>query len=119
MEWNLDKNKPICPQICEKFCVLIASGEIKPGEKLVSVREVALDAGVNPNTVQKSFEELERKQIINSVRSVGWYVSDDISQALIQVESLKKAKVAEFITSMEALGTNAEQAIEYIRREIK
>ena len=44
MSWNLDKNRPICPQLCEQISVKIACGELKPGEKLMSVREVALSA---------------------------------------------------------------------------
>ena len=54
MNWSLDKKQPICPQICEKLCVMIASGELSPGDRLMSVRDVALSAGVTPNTVQKS-----------------------------------------------------------------
>ena len=61
MQWTLDKSRPICPQICEQICLAVANGEFAAGEKLFSVREVALMLGVNPNTVQKSFEELERR----------------------------------------------------------
>ena len=66
MNWTLDKSRPICPQICELISVAIANGEFAANEKLLSVREVALLAGVNPNTVQKSFEDLERRGVIHS-----------------------------------------------------
>ena len=76
MGWNLDKKRPLCPQICEQICVLISKGELKPGERLMSVREVAVSASVNPNTVQKSFEQLEQRGVIYSKRGSGWYVAE-------------------------------------------
>ena len=53
MEWRLDKNRAICPQICDTICVMIASGDITPGEKLTSVREVAAEAdGLSDGSVR-------------------------------------------------------------------
>ena len=52
MKNTLDKKRPICPQLCEQICVNIACGRYKEGERMPSVREMALEAGVNPNTVQ-------------------------------------------------------------------
>ena len=54
MIWSLDKNRPLCPQICEQICVSIANGTFLPGSRLMSVREMAISAGVNPNTVQRA-----------------------------------------------------------------
>ena len=81
MDWGLDKDRPICPQLCEIICVKIASGEVKAGDRLRSVRELAVEAGINPNTVQKTYEELERMGLIYSARGSGWYVGDDTSAA--------------------------------------
>ena len=88
MKWELDKSRAICPQICEQLCVFIASGKLSSGAKLFSVREVAVSAGVNPNTVQKSFEQLEQKGIIYSVRGSGWYVGENVSSAKEMVNEL-------------------------------
>lgn len=109
MEWALNKHKPICPQICEQICLRIASGEFAPGEKLLSVREVALAAGVNPNTVQRSFEELEQEGLLYSVRGSGWYVSEDIQLAKATLERLINDKTDAFFAEMHSLGLNAEQ----------
>ena len=49
MTWTLDKNRPLCPQICEQVCVRIATGEFLPNSRILSVREMAIAAGVNPN----------------------------------------------------------------------
>ena len=76
MGWNLDKKRPLCPQICEQICILIAKGELKPGDRLQSVRDIAVSASVNPNTVQKSLEQLEQRGVIYSKRGSGWYVSE-------------------------------------------
>lgn len=115
MSWMLDKTRPICPQICEQICVKIASGEFKPGERLMSVREVAVTAGVNPNTVQKSFEQLDQKGIIYSVRGSGWYVSDNIQTADDEVNELIRSKTSEYFSQMNALGMDMSETKRYVK----
>lgn len=115
MDWKLDKDKPICPQLCEKLCVLIASGEFAPDEKLLSVRDVALNAGVNPNTVQKSFEQLENAGLIYSVRGSGWYVKDNIENAKQTLNKIVEEKTKEYFESMKNLGFDTQNTKEYIK----
>ena len=114
MEWKIDKQRPICPQLCEQICVLIASGEIAAGAKLFSVREVALEAGVNPNTVQKSFEELERYGLIYSVRGTGWFVREETQTAKEIVAGLIKNKTKEYFESMNQLGVDKDGIKKYV-----
>lgn len=114
MSWKLDKTRPICPQMCEQICVKIAAGDFKPGERLMSVREVAVAAGVNPNTVQKSFEQLDAKGIIYSVRGSGWYVSDKTSTAAAEVSELIRSKTADYFGQMNALGMSNGQIKNYV-----
>ena len=116
MSWNLDKDKPICPQITEQLSMMIARGEFAAEERLMSVREVAVQAGVNPNTVQKAFEQLEAKGIIYSVRGSGWFVSADATAATAEAERITNAKVDAFFADMEALGYTAEQTKEFVGR---
>ncbi|MBR4062846.1 MAG: GntR family transcriptional regulator [Clostridia bacterium] len=116
MTWTLDKSRPICPQICEIICASVASGEFSAGEKLLSVREVALLAGVNPNTVQKSFEELERRGVIHSVRCSGWYVNENTSAAVEELGSLRIKRTEEYLAEMAQLGCSTEEVIEYIKK---
>ena len=115
MNWKLDKQRPICPQICEKLCVLIASGELNAGDRLMSVRDVALNAGVTPNTVQKSFEQLEQQGVIYSKRGSGWYVSDhsDIAQQVL--DDLIHHKTVNYLNDMEALGLGKKEIISIIK----
>lgn len=115
MSWKLDKTRPICPQICEQICVKIANGEHTPGQRLMSVREVAVSAGVNPNTVQKSFEQLEAKGIIYSVRGSGWYVSEPPQRAKDEVQELIRSKTDDYFTQMYALGMDVNSVKIYVK----
>ena len=118
MNWTLDKSRPICPQICEAICVSIANGDFSAGERLLSVREVALQAGVNPNTVQKSFEELERRGVIHSVRCSGWYVNESTDAARDEVRELRMKRTEEYLSAMSQLGCGIDDVIKYLN-EIK
>ena len=104
MSWNLDKKRPLCPQICEHLCILIAKGEIKPGDRLMSVRDVAVSASVTPNTVQKSFEQLEQKGVIFSKRGSGWYVSDAPGIAKEVLRDLIRSKTEAYVSDMRSFG---------------
>ncbi len=107
MNWTLDKSRPICPQICELICTAIAKGEFSANEKLLSVREIALAAAVNPNTVQKSFEELERRGVIRSVRCSGWFVSENTDAATSELKALRRARTEAYLLEMAQLGCDA------------
>lgn len=112
----LDKNRPICPQICEQICVRIARDEWKPHEKLLSVREVAQTAGVNPNTVQKAFKMLEEKGLIYSEPSSGWFVGENREEAVRAADELIGQKITGFFAELRQLGLNEEQIKDYIGR---
>ena len=115
MDWRLDKKRPICPQICEKLCVLIASGELNAGDRLMSVRDVALHAGVTPNTVQKSFEQLEQQGVIFSKRGSGWFVSENTEIANEVLNSLIRSKTINYLNDMQALGLDKKEIIQIIK----
>ena len=108
--WNLDKSRPICPQICEQLCARIAAGQFTPGQRIMSVREAAVSAGVNPNTVQRAFEQLEQQGVLYSVRGAGWYVAENDQYAKDMQSNLADAAVREFFEKMAALGVDTAQA---------
>lgn len=114
MEWKLDKNRPICPQIKEQICVSIARGEFKAHDRLSSVREIALSAGVNPNTVQKAFVELEQTGLIYSVRGSGWFVADNIETAKGIVIAMVKIKTSAYINEMQSFGFSLDEIKNYV-----
>ena len=83
MDFEFDNNIPIYVQLVEQIKIYIISGKIKPGERVLSVRDLALEFKVNPNTVQKALVELENLKLIYTERTNGRFVTDD--QNLIDI----------------------------------
>lgn len=117
MDWQFDGNLPIYTQIVYKYRLSIASGELKPGEKLAAVRDIAFQAGVNPNTMQRAFQELERFGLVYTQRSSGRFVTEDMSVISETREKLAEEFVGRFMKSMSGLGISKEQIVEMIRNE--
>ena len=115
MNWNLDKGRPLNVQICEILCTAIVRGKFSPGDKVPSVRYIATAACVNPNTVQRALEELERQGVLCSVRGSGRFVSEDISFAKESFDRLCRNRTAEYFSSMENLGMSAEEVKNFIK----
>lgn len=77
MKWEFSKDKPIYLQIIDCIQTGIISGELKSGDKLPSVREFAVMASVNPNTMQRAFQELEKMKLVFSQRTSGRFITED------------------------------------------
>lgn len=77
MEWSFKNGIPIYSQIIDEMTMRIASGAYAPGDKLPSVRDLAMEAGVNPNTMQKALSELERKGLVYAERTSGRFITRD------------------------------------------
>lgn len=109
MKWNFDSNMPIYSQIIEQITLFIASGDIGAGDRLPSVRELATDAGVNPNTMQKALSELERTELIFSDKTRGRFVTEN--EELIQNarKSLALKSISGFLKDMQSLGFSREE----------
>lgn len=116
MKFIIDRKLPITPQVYEQVCLMIIEDKLQPNDKLLSVRDFAVEIGVNPNTIQKSYELLETSNVIYSVRGSGWYVSEDISVAKEIVEKLINKKINNFILEIEKLGINKEELAKRILR---
>ena len=117
MAWNLNSDRPFYTQILEKIQVRIVSGIYQPGEKIPSVRELAAEAGVNPNTMQKALSELERSKIIITQRTSGRIVTEDLEMIKKTRNQLAKDQIEAFIKRMEALGFSKEDIIALLERE--
>ncbi len=104
MAWNLDSDRPIYAQLLERIQLQIVSGTYGPGDKLPSVRELAAEASVNPNTMQKAFAELERSGLILTKRTSGRFVTED-KDMITQIRTqLAKEEALSFIEKMKELG---------------
>lgn len=84
MEFN--SNKSIYLQICDAICEKILSEELKPNERIPSVREYGADIGVNPNTVMRSYEKLTNEGIIYNRRGIGYFISPDAHSIVLEAQ---------------------------------
>lgn len=104
MVWHFNSDTPIYAQLINQVKFGIVSGELKPGERIAAVRDMAAEAGVNPNTMQRALQELERMGFVYSQRGSGRFVTDDIAIIDGAKAALAQAYVNTFIGSMELLG---------------
>lgn len=118
-EWNFNNETPIYLQIIDRFKMDIANGSLKPGNKVPSVRELALSAGVNPNTMQKALSELERDGYLESRRTSGRFVADMGNQADSLKNDLAHKLCSEFCEGMSKVGFTPEQSLTVYENYLK
>lgn len=116
MSYSFDNERPIYIQLVEKLELNIISGKIKPGERIPSVRELALTLKVNPNTMQKALAELESNGLIYTERTNGKFVSDNKKLIEERKEKLAKEKTKKFIDDMNSIGISFNETIDYLKR---
>lgn len=109
MEWNFKNGLPIYSQIIEVMTMRIASNAYSPGEKLPSVRDMAMEAGVNPNTMQRALAELERKGLVYSERTSGRFVTRDESVLQALHGELAESYFREFEERLRAIGMSDDE----------
>lgn len=83
---DFNELKPIYLQINDSLCERILSGEVKAGDRIPSVREFGAEIGVNPNTVARSYEKLTDAGIIFNKRGIGYFVSDEAKDIILEAE---------------------------------
>ena len=111
MKWHFNSDMPIYTQLISQIKFAIVSGELPPGERMSTVRDLASEAGVNPNTMQRAFQELEREGLVFSQRSSGRFVTEDVSIIEKAKMALAQEHISKFISSMERLGYNRAEII--------
>lgn len=114
MNWSFRNDQPIYSQLIQRLTEAIVSGVYAPGEKLPSVRELALEAGVNPNTVQRSLTELEREGLVFSQRTAGRFVTENENMIVNAKLRIADERVSEFLRSMKTLGCGRQEIISLI-----
>lgn len=115
MPWILDSKRPIYEQIIERVQLDIITGHYQPGDKLPSVRDLAAEAAVNPNTMQKALSELERSGLLYTQRTSGRYITDDRHLIQKMKTDLAALQVREFIIKMRRLGLKEDEIIHLIQ----
>ncbi|MFG6330242.1 MAG: GntR family transcriptional regulator [Lachnospiraceae bacterium] len=116
MEWKLDDNRPIWMQLQEQLTRKILSGWYHSGEKLPSVRELASEAGVNPNTMQRALAGLDMEGLTVTNRTMGRTVTEDRTVIEGMRATLAKDIIRQFYQSASELGYTKEQAMELLMR---
>lgn len=119
MPWDLDNNRPIYLQLMEKIQLDIVSGVYRPGDRLPSVRELALLAAVNPNTMQKALSELERSGIVYSKRTSGRLITEDESMLKQLKTELAQEHIHAFLEKMDKLGFSKEEILALTQKQLQ
>ena len=119
MPWNLDNDRPIYLQLMERIQRSIISGEYRPGDRLPSVRDLAVEAAVNPNTMQKALSELERSGLVYSLRTSGRYITEDVDLLEKLKEDQAYSHIKEFMEKMRQLGFSDEETLSLTQKIVK
>lgn len=119
MPWNLDNDRPIYLQLMERIQQDIIAGVYPPGGRLPSVRELAMDAAVNPNTMQKALSELERNGLVYSKRTSGRFITEDKTMLQQLKETTATEHIREFFEKMRQLGFENDETLALIQKILK
>lgn len=114
MAWQFTSDRPIYIQLSDQIISGILTGEYGMGEKLPSVREFAVMASVNPNTVQRALSELEAVGLIDNQRTTGKFVTQEEERLIMAKQKRGEALAVEFLKNMAALGYTGEQILSLI-----
>ena len=119
MQWTFTEDRPIWQQLTEQLTLRILKGEYPPGSRLPAVRELAAQAGVNPNTMQRALAQLESDGLALGGRTAGRTVTEDAAV----IEAAKKARAREAVSLclqiLEELGYTRPDALEFMKEELK
>jgi len=119
MPWTLNNDRPLYLQLMERIQMDIISEKYQAGDKLPSVRDLALEASVNPNTMQKALSELERNGLVFSKRTSGRFITED-KELLKQLKHDRVIElIKEFIDKMKALGFPEDEIIALLNKTWK
>lgn len=118
MPWELDNDRPIYLQLMERIQRDIIAGVYQPDDKLPSVRDLAVEAAVNPNTMQKALSELERNGLVHSYRTSGRFITEDKTMLRKMKEQQASRQIKEFIEKMRQLGYQDPEILSLIKETI-
>ena len=111
------KDKPIYLQLVERICGDVLKGNLKLGDKLPSVREYAIETGVNVNTVQRVYKELETLELTETKRGQGTFMTTNEQRINQLREDMKEQVASQFITAIQSLGFSTEEMLEVLKKK--
>lgn len=119
MRVNFDAAKPIYEQIIDEVKKMIVRGELKPGDKLPSQRDMARNIEVNPNTIQRAYREMESLHLVETKRGRGTFVKEDYSMVISIKNVMAKNAASKFVQEMKSLGYRGEEIVKSIKSELE
>ena len=119
MSWSFSNDKPIFQQLKDIIVLKIIKGEYPPGSKLEGVRELAITAGVNPNTMQRALSDVEETGIIYTMRCDVRYVTDNEEKITEVRNGYLAEKIAGVLNSVNELGLNKNEILGAVQSEIE
>lgn len=119
MQWEINSERPVYIQLIEQIQTGIISGNFKPGDKLPSVRDLASEAAVNPNTMQKALTELERIGLLFTNRTSGRYITSDETMIKKLKEESAKNQILDFLEKMSQMGFKRDEILTLIDQIMK
>ena len=119
MEYQFTDDKPIYVQLMDYFKVQIVSGELQEGSRLESVRDLAVKARVNPNTMQKALSELERIGLVKTERTAGRFITDDKERIKKMKQDIAEEEIFLFLNKMKSLGFEKSDVMELLDKKLK
>ena len=119
MAWSFSGEKPIYTQLVERLQTRIVTGEYPPGARLDAVRDLAEQAGVNPNTMQRAMTELENRGLVYTQRTAGRFVTEDTERIAALKSDLAREKLGRFLSEMEGLGFTRGEVCSLLESEEK
>ena len=117
MEWKFRSDLPIYSQLVEQIKLGIVSGNLLPGERLMSVRDMATEAGVNPNTMQRALQELERDGMVYSQRTAGRFVTENMQVIERAKKKFAEEQICSFLAAMKKLGYQWEEILTLLKEK--
>jgi len=117
IQLDLKSNKPIYEQIIEQMKLHVMRGYLNPGDMIPSVRKLALDLKVTPGTVAKAYQELERQNIIETIRGKGTYIAGEIVLRQDETRLLTvKKELRTQLVELKMMGYKEEDVVELLRK---
>lgn len=119
MQWEIDSERPVYIQLIEQIQANIISGHYKPGDKLPSVRDLAAEATVNPNTMQKALSELERSGLVYTNRTSGRFITSDEEMIKNLKGKSAREQIMEFLERMKQHGFTPQETLALVIEIVK
>lgn len=114
MSWELISDRPIYTQLIEQMQLMIISGAYPLGSRLPSVRDMAQEAGVNPNTMQRALAKLEEDGFIITHRTSGRSITEDVHMIEMAKTKLAQEQILKFFEKMKSMGLEQKEILEII-----